>query len=446
MKKIIFALLLLQASAQAFSEVGLPNEYQVEFSETGINVWGGKQSNVFYVSGSLARWQNDVGQSATYVTISDAKENINYEMNVSKKEYAEKPYKPHRLEDTLHQWTQDMLANQSAWTLVEKVNLEGLPSEHFRLTKTVNGTVIQSDYWISTTYGIPIKYTVQGRKPSSKQLDNYLSKRWIINASAPDAALFKLPAEYKKQASIAFASYFENRVYTSQLAGRPQTMQTAICDDQKVYQIRYLERVSPEPCTTGDCRGDYSPSDIFEFVGRVKKDEMQGEDSGTCLIGDNEYFRGKTALRISKNKFGEDEHRPLCSKKIAQAFAQQEKLAVKNCWTLAQLGEKDSFHIFEFVEKNGVYKAGLGLYTPSLVAIDEWTGLNPKENSGNVWSDGGGLNFSHDRHAVLFGLRADSGIDLVTLGEGSECANYYLKRTEGGKLVTVLEDYFCGGY
>jgi Domain of unknown function (DUF4412) len=439
MKIFISILLITIMATDAFGEVGMPDEYQAD--SIGSLAFG-KGHEVFYVSGKNTRWQNGPGDDAARIYISNAKENVTYKIDVPSKVYKVIPYQPRIIDDSLIKRAQKEDKDKEArLELIGTETVDGQFCDHFRLT-TLTTTSYHSkyDYWVSKIYGVPIKIILSTGNTSTNQNDHSQNELFIKPGhQSPD--LFVLPAGYKREEIVAFATVGSKSIHSQELTGRPKAIQTALCEDQKLHKIRYVERHLAKPdCDEPSCRHDES-FDRFEFVENPLTE-------GMCLIGDDDYFRGKSILKFSDNVFPENSvQRPLCDSDLKNALERARGLAIKGCWRLGKFGKTGSFNITEFVERNAVRAAALSLYDGKRLVLKDWTVKIPTKFAPDVWRLGDEGVLHPEENFVLFGLRSGSEIELATVGYGGEGINYYLNRTDGNAFMEMLHEYvYTAGY
>lgn len=435
MKSTIGVMLLVMVTTHAMAEVRMPDEYQAELDF-------GDRHEVVYVSGKNSRWQNDLGDAATVIYIRNAADNVTYEIDVKSKSYETTPYHQWRFSDAFFKLAQERDKKKEAHLeLLGTETIDGQLCDHYRL-RSLSSSSFQSEdfFWVSKVYGIPIKITSRSGSISEKQIQ--YTQEWLIRPGPQPSSLFVLPAEYKRSAIVEFATvYHDSSIHSSKLVGRPKTIHTALCEDQKLHKVRYVERHLANPdCEGSACDRDES-FDRFEFIDNPLK-------KGMCLIGDDEYFRGKSILQFSDNVFPEDsEQRPPCDIGVKNVLEKTKGLAIKGCWRLGKFEKTGSFNIAEFVEHQGVRTAALSIIDGSRLILRDWTGKAPTASEPDVWRLGDGGVFHPNENFVLFGLRSGAEIELATVGYGGEGVNYFLNRTNGNAFVEILHEYvYTAGY
>lgn len=218
---------------------------------------------------------------------------------------------------------------------------------------------------------------------------------------------------------------------------QPEKFRTSLCDDQKTYQIRYVERHS---CNPKQCR-ENDNFDRYRFL-------RDTANNGNCLIGDDDFFRGKSALALRNNSFPfDDESRPKCSNALTAAFAEAKGLAVKGCWQLGQFEKTGSVNVVEFVPHNGVLTAAFGWYDDTRLILKEWTVTPATAEDDSVWSLGDGGIFQPSHYNVLFGFWIDGEIELVVSSFGGEGVTYSLIRSKDNVFFELWNNYlYTNGY
>lgn len=443
MKYIVWITYFALVTTNALSAPSLPSEYQAEWiGEVGQ---GQSVHQIFYVSGKNTRWQNGPGDEATVIMISNADENVTYQIDVPNKTYEELPFQPRTLHNFL---MQNALKNQqgkvSRIALVGEEKINEQDCEIYQETSLVTYHY-ENTIWLSKTYGVPIKVIFSAEDLSTKRMVK-TTQEWLIKPGAQSPELFTPPtkyktAEYRKKPMIAFAFVDEKSLRPEGLIARPENIHTALCDDQQLHEIRFVKRHLTKPgCNTGACLMD-EDFDRFSFI----KTPLT---NGTCLIGEDSYFHGKTILKISDHIFDEDDiQRPLCDINVINTLEKTKGLAIKGCWRLAKINNGGSFNIAEYVEDNGVRSASISLHDDKRFILENWDVKVPTEFGSDVWRLGDEGVFHPNENFVLFGLRGGAEIELVTVGLGGEGVNYFLKRTDGQSFIELLHEYiYTNGY
>lgn len=421
---------------KAHASATMPKEYQAEWiGETGGNI-----HDVFYVSGGNTRRQNAPGTKATFITISNAQENITYRINTLENVYTEEPYHPDFIDDSRIQYARSKEKDGTA--RLELIGTETVDSQVCDVYRETSLTSYpyQDTYWVSRSYGVPIKIVFKAKDLSTNKMVEK-KQEWFIRPGAQSAELFNLPPGIKRKADIAFASVSNTGIYSNKLIGKPNDIHTALCEDQQLHKIKYVNRhlVDPE-CNIGECRHDEN-YDRFEFVDTPLKE-------GMCLIGDDGYFRGKKVLQINENIFPQDSsQRPVCDQDEVSVMERSMGLPVKGCWRLGRFGESGTYNIAEFVEQHGVRSAALGLYDGRRLVLKKWSVKVPTEAAPDVWRLGDNGVFHPDERFVIFGLKDGSEMEIATVGYGGEGINYYLNRTNGNEFNELMHEYvYTAGY
>lgn len=443
MKSIVRIMYFALVTTNALGAPSMPNEYMAEWiGELGP---GESVHQIFYVSGKNTRWQNGPGDEATVIMISNAQENVTYRIDVPNKIYEELPYQPKFLNDSR---MQNALKNQKEKTasveLVGEEKINAQDCEIYRETSLVSYRY-ENTYWLSKAYGIPIKAISNIENLSTKQMVQ-TTQEWLIKVGAQSPELFVLPAKYKaaefrKKSMIAFAFVANKSMYSEGLIARPENIHTALCDDQQLHEIRFIERHLTKPnCNTNACLVDQD-FDRFSFI---KTPLVEG----TCLIGEDDFFREKTVLKLSENIFRWDNNqRPVCESDVINTLEKTKGLAIKGCWRLGRFDNGGSFNIVEYIESNGVRSASLSLHDGKRLVLEDWVVKVPTDFAPDVWRLGDEGVFHPNENVVLFGLRTDTEIELATVGYGGEGVNYFLKRTNGKTFIEILHEYvYTNGY
>lgn len=437
MKSIISILLFAVMVTDAFGEAKMPDEYQVDWVG---DVPGGTVHDTFYVSGKNTRRQNAQGDAATLIIISNAQDNITYRIDVPNKIYEEVPYQPEMIDASrIEAVYKEEKAKRVSVELVGAQTIDGQYCEIYQV-KSLSAYRYEDTYWVSKIYGVPIKVISRAENLSTKKMVQ-TKQEWFIKPGHQSPDLFVLPAGYKKKEAIDFAMVTDKFLHTQKLIGRPKAIHAALCEDQKLHEIRYVERHLAKPdCKNMACRQD-EIYDRFEFANNPLTE-------GMCLVGDDDYFRGKSILYFSENVFDRDnDKRPKCDSDVMNMLEQTKGLTIKGCWRLGKFGKAGSFNIAEFAEHNGVRTAALSLHDGTRLIMFNWTGNTPTATDTDVWRLGDEGVFHPNESFVLFGLQSGSEIELVTVSYGGEGINYYLNRTNGNAFVEMLHEYiYTAGY
>lgn len=438
MKSVVSILLFVVMVTNAFGEAKMPDEYQVDW--VGDVRFGGGVHDIFYVSGKNTRRQNAPGDAATLIIISNAQENVTYRIDVPNKVYEEVPYQPEIIDDSRMQGKyKDEKAKQARVESIGTETINGQTCDVYHVT-SLSSYHYEDTYWVSRTYGVPIKIISRAENLSTKKMEQ-TKQEWFIKPGHQSPDLFVLPAGYKKKEAIDFALITDKLLHTQKLIGRPKAIHNALCEDQKLHKIRYVERHFAKPdCNNMACRQD-EIYDSFEFFENPLTE-------GVCLVGDDDYFRGKSILQFSDNVFSRrDDKRPQCDVDVKNVLEKTKGLTIKGCWRLGKFDKTGSFNIAEFAEHNGVRTAALSLHDGKRLAMFDWTGNTPTATDTDVWRLGDEGVFHPEESSVLFGLRSGSEIELATVGYGGEGVTYYMYRTDGNKFVELTNDYvYTNGY
>jgi hypothetical protein len=437
MNSVICILFFMVMTTDAFGEAKMPDEYQADLVG---QVTGGSVHDVFYMSGKNTRRQNAPGDAATFIIISNAKENVTYRIDVPNKVYKEVPYQPEIIDDSRIKYAfEKAKAKEASVELIGAQVIDGQSCDIYQET-SLGLYHYKHTYWVSKTYGVPVKFIYSSEDLSTKKMVQQKQELFIKPGhQSPD--LFELPAGYKKKETIDFAIVTEKFLHTQKLIGRPKEIHTTLCEDQKLHEIKYVERhLAKLDCNEPSCRHDES-FDSFEFVEKPLTE-------GMCLVGDDDYFRGKSILQFSENVFSRRDHkRPQCDSDVKNALEKAKGLAIKGCWRLGKFGKMGSFNIAEFAEHNGVRTAALSLLDGKRLVMFDWTGNIPTPPDSDVWRLGDEGVFHPEESFVLFGLRSGSEIELATVRYGGEGINYYLNRTVGNAFMEMLHEYvYTAGY
>jgi hypothetical protein len=437
-KSVISILLFAVMVTDAFGEAKMPDEYQVDW--VGDVRFGGSVHDVFYISGNNTRRQNAPGDAATLIIISNAQENVTYRIDVPSKVYEEVPYHPEIIDDSRIRFAYEKAKDKEVRVeLIGAQTIDGQTCDIYRV-ESLGAYHYEDTYWVSKIYGVPIKINSQAENLSTKKMEQ-TKQEWFIKPGHQSPDLFVLPAGYKKKDAIDFAMVTDKFLHTQKLIGRPKAIHTALCEDQKLHEIRYVERHLAKPdCKNMACRQD-EVYDRFEFVENPLTE-------GMCLVGDDDYFRGKSILQFSENVFDRNnDKRPKCDSDVINTQEQAKGPTIKGCWRLGKVGKTGSFNITEFAEHNGVRTAALSLLDGKRLVMFDWTGNTPTATDTDVWRLGDEGVFHPEESFVLFGLRSGSEIELATVGYGGEGVTYYLYRTDGNKFVELTNDYvYTNGY
>jgi len=434
MRAVINVVLFVTLSTASIVEARMPNEYQADW--IGGFPWGDRVHDIFYVSGKNTRRQNAPGDAATLIIISNAQENVTYRIDVPSKVYEEVPYKPEVIDNSrmLHA-SKSEKDKQSRITLVGTETIDGQLSDIYRET-SLTSYRFENTYWVSKTYGVPIKIISRSENLSTNQMQDG-KQEWFIKPGHQSPDLFVLPAGYKKKVSVGFASVTDEFIHTQKLIGRPKTIKTALCEDQKIHKIQYVNRhLAKTNCKNSYCsRKDTLEFDIYEFVEKPVNE-------GMCLIGDADYFRGKSIVPFTDNiiSMGSDQ-RPQCATAVKNFLNKSKGLAIKGCWQLGKFGKYGTVDITEFVESNGVRSVTLSLYDGRRMVLKDWTAKAPTEADPDVWRLGDEGVFYPNDNVVLFGLRSGEEFELATVAYGGEGINYYLDRSVGDSFVEMFHEY-----
>ena len=301
----INVVLFVILTAYSIGEAKMPDEYQADW--VGDFPFGGNVHDIFYVSGKNTRRQNAPGDAATLIIISNAQENVTYRIDVPRKIYEEVPYKPEVIDNSRMLYaSKSEKDKQSRITLVGTETIDGQLSDIYRET-SLTSYHFENTYWVSKTYSVPIKIISRSENLSTNQMQQG-KQEWFIKPGHQSPDLFVLPAGYKRKDAVGFASVTDKLLHTQKLIGRPKIIQTALCEDQKIHKIQYVDRhLAKANCENSYCsQNDKLEFEIYKFVGKSVID-------GMCLIGDDDYFRGKSILPFTDNIFamGSDQ-RPQC--------------------------------------------------------------------------------------------------------------------------------------
>lgn len=437
MKSVISILLFAAMVADAFGEARLPDEYQIDWVG---DVPGRAVHDIFYVSGKNIRRQNAPGDAATLIIISNAQENVTYRIDVPNKVYEEVPYQPQIVDDSRMRIAYEKAKSGEARVeLIGAETIDGQACDIYQETSLASYRY-EHTYWVSKTYGIPIKIVYRSEDLSTKKMVR-AKQEWFIKPGHQSPGLFVLPAGYEKKEAIDFAMIADKFLHTQKLIGRPKAIHTALCEDQKLHEIRYVDRHLAKPdCKNMACRQD-EVYDRFEFLENPLTE-------GMCLVGDDDYFRGKSILQLSENVFIRDnDKRPKCDSEVINTLEQAKVLTIKGCWRLGKFGKTGSINITEFAEHNGVRTAALSLHDGERLVMFDWTGNTSTGTGAGVWRLGDEGVFHPEENFILFGLRSGSEIELATVGYGGEGVNYYLNRTNGNTFTEMLHEYvYTAGY
>jgi hypothetical protein len=437
MKSIFSILLFAVMVTDAFGEAKMPVEYQVDWVG---DIPGGAVHDIFYVSGKNTRRQNAPGDAATLIIISNAQENVTYRIDVPNKEYTEVPYQPEIINDSRIKYAfEKAKAKEARVELIGAQTIDGQSCDIYE-ENSLSSYRYKDTYWVSKIYGVPIKIIYNAENLSTKKMVQH-KQEWFIKPGHQSPDLFVLPTGYKRKEAIDFAIVTDKFLHTQKLIGRPKEIHTALCEDQKLHEIRYVERHLAKPdCKNMACRQD-EVYDRFEFV----KNQLV---KGMCLVGDDDYFRGKGILKFTENVFSRrDDKRPQCDVDLKNVLEKTKGLTIKGCWRLGKFDKTGSFNIAEFAEHNGVRTAALSLLDGKRLVMFDWTGNTPTATDTDVWRLGDEGVFHPEESFVLFGLRFGSEIELATVGYGGEGVTYYLYRTDGNKFVELTNDYvYTNGY
>ena len=433
----VLSILLSGLMSEAQGDALMPKEYRAEW----VGDTGGKIHVVYYVSGGNTRRQNAPGTAATNIKISNMQENITYEIDVLNKVYTELPYHPEIINDSRIQYARKNEKEKTArLKLVGTETINNQVCDIYRET-SLTTYPYETTYWVSRTYGIPIKIIYRSKNLSTNQMVE-TKQEWFVKPGHQPANLFTLPPGYKRKEAIAFASVADDSVISSnKLFGRPANIHTALCEDQQIHKIKYVARHLAKPdCKTPNCKHNET-YDEFEFIEKPLK-------SGMCLIGDDGYFFGKTVVQFRENKFPEDTHqRPACEQNVITIMEKTLGLPIKGCWRLGKYGAAGTYNIAEFMEKNSVRSAALSLYDGRRLVLNNWSVKIPSEAAPDVWRLGDEGVFHPEENFVLFGLTDGSEMELVTLGFGGEGITYSLKRTDGNSFTELMNEYiYTAGY
>lgn len=434
MGTVINVVLFVILTTASIVEARMPNEYQAE--RIGYFPWGDRVHEIFYVSGKNTRHQNAPGDAATLIIISNAQENVTYRIDVPGKVYEEVPYQPEVIDNSrMLQASKSKKDKQSRITLVGTETIDGQLSDICRET-SLPPYHFENTYWVSKIYNVPIKIISRSKNLSTNQMEEG-KQEWFIKPGHQSPDLFVLPAGYKKKSVVGFASVNDNFLHTQKLIGRPKKIQTALCEDQKIHKIQYVDRhLAKTNCENSYCsRIDILEFDIYKFVEKPVNE-------GMCLIGDADYFRGKSILPFTNNIFAmRGDQRPQCGTAVKNFLNKSKGLAIKGCWRLGKFGKYGSIDITEFAESNAVRSVTLNLYDGRRMVLKDWTAKAPTEAEPDVWRLGDEGVFYPNDNVVLFGLRSGEEFELATVAYGGEGINYYLDRSVGDSFVEMLNEY-----
>ncbi|NOU01548.1 MAG: hypothetical protein HOO95_08255 [Gallionella sp.] len=438
MKSIFFILLGFVTMSQAIADVQMPKEYRAEL------LVNGKLRDVWYISGKNSRVEGSVGDETLHITIHNAQKNVTYVFDSKNKQYDENPYSADELRvGALSDFAIEKVRENEKYKMSRLVQegTEIVDEQICDVYRQVSLTGYRGEtiFWVSKKYGIPIKSVFILENPVTHEMSE--SKHELfIRPSTQSMSLFDLPEsyvkkEYSNMSSIALLgdSFLQSLGHLRQ----PEKFSTALCGDRKIYQIRYVERHN---CNPKQCR-DEDNFDRYRFL-------RDTASNVNCLIGDDDFFRGKSVLDLHNNSFPFDEaSRPKCSDALTTALSEAKGLAVKGCWQLGQFEKTGSVNIVEFVPHNGVLTAALAWHDNSRLILNEWTAPQATGEVDSVWRLGDRGVFQPSYYNVLFGFRIDGEIELVVSSFGGEGVTYSLIRSKGNVFVELWNNYlYTNGY
>lgn len=443
MSKIVFALLFLLYSVQAFSEVSLPAEYRAD------EIVDGKIRRVTYVSGNSLRAEYlgecAIDEQRSCISISNPKKKITYDLYANK-EYVESSYAGDVVNVGAFTFAFEDARENEKYKLSRLVQegtevVDGQLCDIYRnksLTAYRGGII----FWVSRQYGIPIQTVFILENLLTHKLSES-KHELLIRPGAQAKKLFELPSGYVKKvfaniSSIAWEDSEDNKFLRSNgHMIEPKKFHTALCMDQTLHPIRYVDSHSSAP-------QQFREVDEFDRYRFINKTEIRRDD---CLIGDDAFFRQRTLVKLSNNDFvSDDTPRPLCSANAKKSFVKFKGLAVEGCWQLATFGKNGFVNLVKFVPHNGTVTTALAWSDKSRLILNEST-VEFKSGDTDVWSLGDEGVFQPSNYKVLFAFQMKGEIELVSSRFGGEGVTYFTHLSQGNVFVEQQnESVYTNGY